>query len=129
MISTLRQQGIDRLLEDSSGNGAAAIAAYAAAGGISSGVELAAGGRGAMGLTATTGGATGAGTAGPPFFPVALMLEVADSAGRGGVLRLRRHGQRLDGRGAVIHVFVRRDLRDAQGAPHQQQTNQSNSRR
>jgi threonine synthase len=34
MISTLRQQGIDRVLEDSSGNGGAAIAAYAAAGGI-----------------------------------------------------------------------------------------------
>jgi threonine synthase len=34
MISTLRQQGIDRVLEDSSGNGGAAIAAYAAAGGL-----------------------------------------------------------------------------------------------
>ena len=34
MISTLRQQGIDRVLEDSSGNGGAAIAAYAAAGGM-----------------------------------------------------------------------------------------------
>lgn len=34
MISTLRQQGVTRLLEDSSGNGGAAIAAYAAAGGI-----------------------------------------------------------------------------------------------
>jgi threonine synthase len=34
MISTLRQQGIDTVLEDSSGNGGAAIAAYAAAGGM-----------------------------------------------------------------------------------------------
>ena len=34
MISTLRQQGIDRVLEDSSRNGGAAIAAYAAAGGM-----------------------------------------------------------------------------------------------
>ena len=34
MISILRQQGVTRLLEDSSGNGGAAIAAYAAAGGI-----------------------------------------------------------------------------------------------
>ena len=34
MISVLRQQGITHLLEDSSGNGGAAIAAYAAAGGI-----------------------------------------------------------------------------------------------
>jgi threonine synthase len=34
MISTLRQQGVTRLLEDSSGNGGAAIAAYGAAGGV-----------------------------------------------------------------------------------------------
>src|SRR5271165_7250968 len=34
MISVLRQQGVTRVLEDSSGNGGAAIAAYAAAGGI-----------------------------------------------------------------------------------------------
>ncbi|MBV9703481.1 MAG: pyridoxal-phosphate dependent enzyme [Methylobacteriaceae bacterium] len=34
MISVLRQQGVVRLLEDSSGNGGAAIAAYAAAAGI-----------------------------------------------------------------------------------------------
>ena len=34
MISALRQQGVARLLEDSSGNGGAAIAAYAAAGGL-----------------------------------------------------------------------------------------------
>jgi threonine synthase len=34
MVSVLRQQGIDRILEDSSGNGGAAIAAYAAAGGM-----------------------------------------------------------------------------------------------
>jgi threonine synthase len=34
MISALRQQGVGRLLEDSSGNGGAAIAAYAAAGGV-----------------------------------------------------------------------------------------------
>jgi threonine synthase len=34
MVSVLRQQGITHLLEDSSGNGGAAIAAYAAAGGI-----------------------------------------------------------------------------------------------
>ncbi len=34
MISTLRQQGIGGVLEDSSGNGGAAIAAYAAAGGM-----------------------------------------------------------------------------------------------
>jgi threonine synthase len=34
MVSMLRQQGIDRILEDSSGNGGAAIAAYAAAAGI-----------------------------------------------------------------------------------------------
>ena len=36
MISTLRQQGIGRVLEDSSGNGGAAIAAYAAAAGMRS---------------------------------------------------------------------------------------------
>jgi threonine synthase len=34
MVSLLRQQGIARILEDSSGNGGAAIAAYAAAAGI-----------------------------------------------------------------------------------------------
>ncbi|MCB4824022.1 pyridoxal-phosphate dependent enzyme [Roseicella aerolata] len=34
MLSLLRAQGIDAVLEDSSGNGGAAIAAYAAAGGI-----------------------------------------------------------------------------------------------
>jgi threonine synthase len=34
MVSILRQQGIGRILEDSSGNGGAAIAGYAAAGGI-----------------------------------------------------------------------------------------------
>jgi len=34
MISLLRAQGIDHVLEDSSGNGGAAVAAYAAAGGI-----------------------------------------------------------------------------------------------
>jgi threonine synthase len=34
MISALRQQGIDRILEDSSGNGGAAIAAYAALAGM-----------------------------------------------------------------------------------------------
>lgn len=34
MVSILRQQGVTRLIEDSSGNGGAAIAAYAAAGGI-----------------------------------------------------------------------------------------------
>lgn len=34
MISTLRQQGITHVLEDSSGNGGAAIAAYAAAAGL-----------------------------------------------------------------------------------------------
>ena len=34
MISALRQQGIERVLEDSSGNGGAAIAAYAAAAGM-----------------------------------------------------------------------------------------------
>jgi len=34
MISALRQQGVARLLEDSSGNGGAAVAAYASAGGI-----------------------------------------------------------------------------------------------
>jgi threonine synthase len=34
MVSILRQQGVTRLLEDSSGNGGAAIAAYAAAGGV-----------------------------------------------------------------------------------------------
>ena len=34
MISMLRQQGVDRILEDSSGNGGAAIAAYAAAAGM-----------------------------------------------------------------------------------------------
>jgi threonine synthase len=34
MISALRQQGVTRVLEDSSGNGGAAIAAYAAAAGI-----------------------------------------------------------------------------------------------
>ena len=35
MVSILRAQGVTRLLEDSSGNGGAAIAAYAAAGGLS----------------------------------------------------------------------------------------------
>jgi threonine synthase len=34
MVSALRQQGVTRLLEDSSGNGGSAIAAYAAAAGI-----------------------------------------------------------------------------------------------
>ena len=34
MVSILRQQGIDRILEDSSGNGGAAIAGYAVAAGI-----------------------------------------------------------------------------------------------
>ena len=34
MISILRSQGVTRLLEDSSGNGGAAVAAYAAAGGL-----------------------------------------------------------------------------------------------
>jgi threonine synthase len=34
MISALRQQGVTRLLEDSSGNGGAAVAAYAAAAGM-----------------------------------------------------------------------------------------------
>jgi threonine synthase len=34
MLSLLRAQGIDRVLEDSSGNGGAAISAYAAAGGM-----------------------------------------------------------------------------------------------
>jgi threonine synthase len=34
MIAALRQQGVSRLLEDSSGNGGAAIAAYAAAAGL-----------------------------------------------------------------------------------------------
>jgi threonine synthase len=36
MISALRQQGVTRLLEESSGNGGAAIAAYAAAAGLKS---------------------------------------------------------------------------------------------
>jgi threonine synthase len=35
MLSLLRQQGIARVLEDSSGNGGASVAAYAAAGGLS----------------------------------------------------------------------------------------------
>ena len=35
MISILRQQGVTRVLEDSSGNGGAAVAAYAAAAGLS----------------------------------------------------------------------------------------------
>jgi threonine synthase len=35
MLSLLRQQGIDRVLEDSSGNGGASVSAYAAAGGMS----------------------------------------------------------------------------------------------
>ena len=35
MVSILRAQGVTRLLEDSSGNGGAAVAAYAAAGGLS----------------------------------------------------------------------------------------------
>jgi len=34
MLSILRQQGVDAVLEDSSGNGGAAVAAYAAAGGL-----------------------------------------------------------------------------------------------
>jgi threonine synthase len=34
MLSLLRSQGVDHVLEDSSGNGGAAVAAYAAAGGI-----------------------------------------------------------------------------------------------
>jgi hypothetical protein len=53
------------------------------------------------------------------------MLEITDSVGRGGVLRLRRPGQRLDGRGPSLHVFVCRDRHDAQGAPHQPQANES----
>ena len=36
MLSILRQQGIDHILEDSSGNGGASIAGYAAAGGMKS---------------------------------------------------------------------------------------------
>jgi|TARA_R110000868_G_scaffold196864_4_gene442913 threonine synthase len=36
MLSTLRQQGIKQILEDSSGNGGASVAAYAAAGGMTS---------------------------------------------------------------------------------------------
>ena len=36
MLSALRQQGIHQVLEDSSGNGGAAVAAYAAAGGMTS---------------------------------------------------------------------------------------------
>src|SRR5437763_677093 len=36
MVSVLRQQGVDRILEDSSGNGGAAIAAYASAAGMTS---------------------------------------------------------------------------------------------
>jgi threonine synthase len=35
MLSLLRQQGVDRVLEDSSGNGGASVSAYAAAGGMS----------------------------------------------------------------------------------------------
>ena len=35
MLSALREQGIDAVIEDSSGNGGAAVAAYAAAGGLS----------------------------------------------------------------------------------------------
>lgn len=35
MLSVLKDQGIDRVLEDSSGNGGSSVAAYAAAGGIS----------------------------------------------------------------------------------------------
>src|SRR5690606_10094571 len=34
MLSLLREQGINHVLEDSSGNGAAAVAAYASAGGL-----------------------------------------------------------------------------------------------
>src|SRR6185437_544482 len=34
MLSLLREQGIDSVLEDSSGNGGAAVSAYAAAGGL-----------------------------------------------------------------------------------------------
>jgi hypothetical protein len=51
------------------------------------------------------------------------MLELADSIRRDGVLRL--HGEWPDGRGAVIHVFVCRDWRDVEGAPHQPKTSES----
>ena len=34
MLSLLREQGVTEVLEDSSGNGGAAVAAYAAAGGM-----------------------------------------------------------------------------------------------
>jgi hypothetical protein len=46
----------------------------------------------------------GSGDHGSTLLRVALMLKVADSVGRGGVLRLRCHGERFDGRGAVIRV-------------------------
>ena len=72
--------------------------------------------RGAMGLTTMARRATGPRGPGSALLRVALMLDVADSVRRGGVLRLRRHGERLDGRGAIIHVFVCRDCRDAQAA-------------
>ena len=82
-------------------------------------------GSGSGGLDHYGRGSHGSWDHGSPLLRVALMLEVADSVGWCGVLRLRRYGQRLDGRGAVIHVFVCRDWRDAHGAPHQPHTNES----
>jgi hypothetical protein len=72
-------------------------------------------GPGSDGLDHHGRGSHGSRGRGSTLLWVALMLEVADTVGRGGVLGLRRHGQRLDGRGAVIHVFVCPDWRDEQG--------------
>ena len=66
-----------------------------------------------MGLTTMAGGGRGSRGRGSTLLRVALMLEVADGIGPDGVLRLRLDGKRLDGRGAIKHVFVRRDWRDA----------------
>src|SRR4029077_9645123 len=79
-------------------------------------------GPGSDGLDHYGRGSHGSRGRGSTLLRVALMLEVADSVGRSGV---RRHGQRLDGRGTVVDVFVCRDRVTPWGAPHQPQTNES----
>jgi hypothetical protein len=74
--------------------------------------------RGRDGLDHNCGGSHGSRGRGSTLLRVALMLEVADNIRRDGVLRLRLHGKRLDGRGTVIHVFICRSWHDEQGAPH-----------
>ena len=70
-------------------------------------------GTGRDGLDHNGWGGRGSRGRGSTLLRVALMLEVADGIGPDGVLRLRLDGKRLDGRGAIKHVFVRRDWRDA----------------